>query len=377
MKDFPLFRSPRAAAIGVVLMALPTVGLSLLPLGGLYATLAVLFLLPAAMCISGLVCGAAPMMAGAAFGLVSMYWVGGSRGLTLGAVYLLPILAAFVLIVALRIPFKQGCPAMIGVHLLAMAGCFLMLQQWAGGRLYAAAGNAVMNVLDRWELGDTMLYQLYAMGMIDLPDALSGTAIQRVIGGYALSEAARSDLLLSVRSLVSGALAAMVPNVIVSQSILGGVACLLLPLRFGYIAAEKRAFLEAPVAEEGEEPRRAPVDFPDLQMPKFESWHLPRGIGWQVGLALVIGYFLSTRSGTPAGIAGTILYSASRAVFSIQGAALVNYMQKTRGTKRVWRVIVPLLLMLFSVLIFLGIFDQISNVRGLRKPREPKEGFWS
>ena len=131
--------------------------------------------------------------------------------------------------------------------------------------------------------------------------------------------------------------------------------------RFGYLAAERRAFLsETAEGTVTDAQGRAQVDFPDLQMPRFETWHLPRGIGWQVGAALVAGYFLRT---------------AARSLFIIQGAALVNFMQKARGTKRTWRVIVPILLMLFSVLVFLGIFDQISNIRGLRKPRDTKEDF--
>ena len=120
---------------------------------------------------------------------------------------------------------------------------------------------------------------------------------------------------------------------------------------------------------------RAQVDFPDLQMPRFETWHLPRGIGWQVGAALVAGYFLRSSASEGLRVAGAILYTAARSLFIIQGAALVNFMQKARGTKRTWRVIVPILLMLFSVLVFLGIFDQISNIRGLRKPRDTKEDF--
>ena len=91
------------------------------------------------------------------------------------------------------------------------------------------------------------------------------------------------------------------------------------------------------------------------------------------GLLLLAGYLLRSSAHPTAAIAGTVLYSAGHAVFSIQGAALVNFMQKSKGTRRGWRVIVPILLLLFSLLVFIGIFDQISNIRRLRKPREPKE----
>ncbi|MBQ9263073.1 MAG: DUF2232 domain-containing protein [Clostridia bacterium] len=373
MKDFPLYRSPKAAVVGTLLIALPVLLLSLSTLSGMYAAMLVVFLLPVAACTAGLVCGALPMALGTAAGLYAMYRLAGTPGLTLTAAYLIPIVACFVLMVAFRVPFQQSCPALIGVHVAAMAGCYLLLQRWTGGQLYTAAGRAVMNALEHWELGDTMLYQFYSMGLINLPDKMEGKALLPVLGGYVLSAEARQDLLLSLNALISNMLSLLIPNLIVSQSILGGVGCLLLPLRFGYIAAERRAFLSETADAETDENGKAKVDFPDLQMPKFETWHLPRGIGWQVGAALAVGYFLRSSGNSVAGIAGMILYSAAHAVFTIQGAALVNYMQKMRGTKRVWRIIVPVALMLFSVLVFLGIFDQISNVRGLRKPREPKE----
>ena len=384
MKDFPLIRSPKGAAVSTLLMVLPLLLLSGSALGGMYAVLLVLYLLPTAACLSAAVSGLMPMALGAAAGLFAMYRLFGNQGLLLSSVYLLPILALFLLAVSLRIPFRQVCPVMIGVHAAALAGCFLLVQSWTGGRLYEAAGEQAAALMSRWELGDTMLYQLYSMGMIDLPESLEGAALMPVLGGYVLSAAARQDLLLSLSTMITRTLSLLVPNVIVTQSILGGVACLLLPLRFGYIAAEKRAYLAAPREEAGEgrregedegeaAPAAPPVDFPTLDMPRFETWHLPRGMGWQVGLLLLAGYLLRSSAHPTAAIAGTVLYSAGHAVFSIQGAALVNFMQKSKGTRRGWRVIVPILLLLFSLLVFIGIFDQISNIRRLRKPREPKE----
>ncbi|MBR1584850.1 MAG: DUF2232 domain-containing protein [Clostridia bacterium] len=374
MKDFPLYRSPKAAVVSTLLIALPLLLLSSTALSGLYAVFLVIFLLPMAACVAGMVGGLLPMTLGILAGLLAMARLAGARGATLAALYLLPIAACFVLVIALRVPFRQSCPAMIGVHVLALAGCYMLLQGWTGGSLYTAAGQAVVDALENWDLGDLMLYQLFSMGILDLPDHLQGSMLLPVLGGYTLSAAAKQDLLLSLNALVNDMLTALIPNLIVSQSILGGVGCLLLPLRFGYIAAERRAFLsESAEGTMTDENGRAQVDFPDLQMPRFETWHLPRGIGWQVGAALAAGYFLRASSNAAMNIAGILLYSAAHAVFTIQGAALVNFMQKSRGTKRVWRVIVPVLLMLLSVLVFLGIFDQISNIRGLRKPREPKE----
>jgi len=372
MKDFPLYRSVRGAVLAAALVAGPLLLLAFSPAGGLYVPLAVLFLLPAAACIAGLTGGALPMALGAGAGLFAMYRLFGGPGLTVSALYLLPILAVFVAVICLRVPFWKGCAAMAAAHLLCLSAVYALLRDWAGGDLYAAAGQAAVNALQSSSMGDSLLYQFYSMGLLSLRDELAEHALQpSLFGYYTLSADARADLLLSVNTLVTSDLATRVPNVIVSQSILGGVACLLLPLRFGFLAEEKRAFLSAGTAD-------APagkINFPDLGMPPLSTWHLPRGVGWQVGAALAAGYLMQG-SGTPmTAVAGAVLYAAASAVFMVQGAALVNFLQKSRGSSRALRVLLPLVLMAFSVLLFMGIIDQMMNIRGLRKPREPKEGI--
>lgn len=374
MKDFPFIRTGRGAIIGFIAISAPLLLLSLSPLTGIYAVALVLLLLPAGLGIVGLTGGLAPMLAGAAAGIFSMFLLAGQPGALLSAVYVLPILAAFVLLFQFRVPFWKSCACMIGVHVLSLAGVYLLLQQMTGNNLYTAAGDAVMTALENWEMGDTMLYQAYAMGMLALPDELSKDMLLQAGEGYMLAPAARADLLLSMRSMVQSTLAALIPSLIVTQSILGGVLCLLLPIRFGYIAAERRAFLANPPSEiEGEKQEYRKPDFPTLGMPPLSLWHIPRGIGWQVFVALIAGNFLQASASAPMAIAGIILYGAASALFTLQGAALINFVQKTRGIKRIWRIIVPILLMMISVLSFIGIFDQIVNIRGLRMPREPKE----
>lgn len=374
MKDFPMIRSVRAGVVGTALIAVPLLALSCFPLTGVYVALLTLLVLPVALCTVGLVCGLLPMLVSAAFGLFSLYRAMGSMALGLGAVYVLPILLAFLVIVSQRIPFWKGCAILIGVHVAALAAVYLLLQQGTGGNLYTAAGDAAASALQDWELGDMMLYQLYTMGLIGLPEKLADGMLLPVLGGYTLSAAARTDLLLSLRTLMNSLLTLWIPSTIVSQSLLGGVGCLLLPLRFGYVAAERRAFRGN--ATEGyvtREDGRQAVDFPDLGMPPLSLWHLPRGIGWKVGAALAVGYFLRQSAAPAAAIAGILLYSAASSIFTIQGMALIHFMQKSRGVRMVWRVVVPLVLLLFSVLSLVGIFDQMTNIRGLRKPREPKE----
>ena len=377
MKDLPLWRSPRAGVLGAVLMALPMAVLSASPLAGGYLAAAVLFIWPAAVCVAGLVSGGLSLLLGAGAALLAMGRTFGQNGLLLATVYLIPILAVFVYVILRRVPFRRGCFFLIGAHVIALAAVYWLLQEMAGGDLYTRAGELAVEGLQAWPLGDTLLYNFYEMGLLELPAKLAEGALVAVPGGYTLSDAARQDLLLSAKALVTSLLASMVPGVIARQSILGGVGCLLLPLRLGFVAQERREFPgSTPPAEtpaQGEEKEKAFVHFPDLGMPPFRTWHLPRGMGWQAGLALVGGYFLQVSETPAVAVAGAILYAAAGAVWAIQGAALINYTQHLRGTRRFWRILIPLLLLSTSLLLIVGVFDQITNARGLRKPPEPKE----
>ncbi|MBR4359840.1 MAG: DUF2232 domain-containing protein [Clostridia bacterium] len=379
MKDFPLTRSARAAVIWSAVLVIPILLLSRSLVGGLYAALVLIYLAPVLLCTAGLCAGALPMALGLTAALVSMHMLAGEKGLIVGAVYLLPLVGAFVWIILRRIPFWKGCAVMIGVHVACFAALYALLQGWTEASLYQAAGKAAEDALRQWELGDYLLIELYdRIGVIQLTqeraqqlrDAMADSLRS---GVFSIPEEVRKDMLLSVNALVSSQLESMVPGLIAGQSVLGGVGCLLLPLRFGYLAEEKRQFLRQD--EEADETAKRTMNFPDLGMPPLRTWFIPRGMGWQVGVALAGGYLLQY-SGTPAlAVAGMILYSAASAVFSLQGLALLNYIQHMRNRKRTWRIIVPLLLMMTRLLMILGVFDQLVNLRGLRKPREPKEGI--
>ncbi|MBR4540224.1 MAG: DUF2232 domain-containing protein [Clostridia bacterium] len=380
--QLPLVRSGKACVTGALLVSLPFLffmlpGQRILgPLPAVYATLLILYLLPTALCMVTMVCGLAAAAAGLAAAMACMAMLTGSQGLMLALLYIVPVFAAFLIVIHFEIPFWKSLLAMISVHAVSLTAVFLLARAIAGGDLYNGAGEAVANFLENWDMGDLMLYQMYSMGLIDLKSDLADSALRQVLGGYQLSSAARADMLLSVRSLITDMLRSMVPHLIVNQSVTGGTACLLLALRFGFLAEEKREFLRNDAfIEEAEGEKKHPVHFPDLGMPPLSQWHIPRGVGWQVGVALAAGYLLRA-SGTPAlNTAGILLYGAASAVFSIQGLAAVNFFQKKRGSSRFWRVLVPLLLMTTGIPVVIGVFDQINNFRGLRKPPEPKEDF--
>ncbi|MBQ4074748.1 MAG: DUF2232 domain-containing protein [Clostridia bacterium] len=370
MKDFPLFRSARSGLAGLAIMVFPLIIFSLSSASAPLALMLTVMVLPAAACISGLVCGALPMAAGIMSGIFSMYLLAGPQGAQTAAVYLIPVLVAFIVVIVRRIPFWKGCAVMIGAHVAAMAGAYLMIQGFAGGQLFTLAGDWAADYLSKAEEGDQMLYVFYQYGLISLPEEMKETLlVPAAEGGYMMNAAARADLILSMRSLVNSLLATLVPTLLISQSILGGVACLALPLKYGAVAAQRRDFKQ--VIDDQKE-LQAP-DFPDLSMPPVSLWHIPRGMGWKVGVCWLLGNFLQGAASAPAAIAGIILYAGSSALFTIQGISMINFLQKAKGSKKAWRIILPLLLYMVSLLSIVGIFDQITNLRGLRKPRQPKE----
>jgi len=369
MKDFPLFRSVPAGMIGLGAMTVPLILLSLSSASAPLAVMIVIMLLPVAACICGLVCGAAPMMAGVLSGIFSLYCIAGTEGAQAAAVYLLPVMIAFFVVIIRRIPFWKGCAVMIGVHVAALAGCYLMIQSFVGGALFTRAGEAAAEYIAAAEGGDYLLYAAYQNGLISLTEEMKGSLLVPQGGGFVLGDAARQDLLLSVRGFVNSLLVTLVPSLMVGQSILGGVGCLALSLRWGSTAAQRRDYRQ--VIDDQKE-LQAP-DFPDLGMIPVSLWHIPRGIGWKVGLCWMIGSVMQAGATAPLAIGGMILYAAANAVFTLQGIAFINFLQKAKGAKKGWRIALPILLYMLSALPILGVLDQITNIRGLRPPRQPKE----
>ncbi len=366
MKDFPLIRSGKAAVIGALLLAVPVILLSLTPFTGVYALLLIVFLMPMGCCTAAAVGGVAAGLAGLIASLYSAFHLLGLQGLIGCSIYLVPIFLIFLFLMGQKPAFFKGCALLIATHILAFGCLYLFAQQQADHLLYQKTADAAVQALSEMPECDMLLLQLYQSGFITLPSSLEDQLRLMPNGLYFITPAARQDLLLSVGSMIENLLISLVVLVMTQHSIVSGVACLLLPLRFGKLHHEKLSFL----APEGTE--IAP--FPDLAMPPLSLWHLPRGMGWKVGLAWVMGSFLQAMGGSHAvSMAGTILYYAATAVFTWQGAALMNFTQKARGTKRPFRVMIPLLFYALGILPYMGIFDQIINLRGLRKPPEPKE----
>ena len=374
MNAFPLIRSPKTALAGTLAVVLPLLLTALSPLTGMYTVMLALFLLPLALCTVLMTGGLLPMGVSLAGTLYAMFLLLGRDGILLTGVYVLPVLAVFAGVIAFRVPWLKAGAALVLGHVASLTVVYLILQNMTGGQIYTAAGDAVAAFLRENELADQILYMSYQSGMITLPESMKETMLIPVEDMFILSPEAKGDLILSAANLVSSLLSAAVPSLLVSQSILGGLGCLYIPLRQGFITASREAFKKE--GDEGyitDEAGKKKLDFPDIGTPPLSMWYMPRGVGGKVFLALAAGLLLQMTMDSATAIAGTLLYTAASTLFLVQGIALINFMQKSKGTKRIFRIIVPALLMLFSVLSMVGMFDQFTNIRRLRKPREPKE----
>lgn len=343
--------------------------LAFLCLGGLFpaVTLALLFLAagPACLMVAGLTAGFIPMGICLASMLAALAWRGGAYLTGFGALYLLPVMAVYVLCLLKRIPFWRTCGYLAGTLMASQLCVYLLLQSMTGGQIYAAAGGLAAQVVNGLSFRDEFLYSMVSMGFLSVPESLRATALEAVPGGYVFSQAVVDELLLQVRSYVWQILEGLTPSTLVSGSGLNALAGLSLGIHFGRRAAERRAYRR-------DEPLQ---DIPSLDMPPLREWHIPRPWGLRMGL-MAVGFLLTRVSeGGSLYMLGAMMSQAFMLCFGVQGLAAMNFSQHRRGTGKGWRGFVVALTLLLRIMqiamVFVGIVDQISNTRGLRPPLRP------
>ena len=362
------FTTARAAITACVLCA----GiLALLSLGGLFpaVTLALMLLSlgPACLMIIGFTAGFVPMGVCLAAMLAALFRCGGVRLMGFGAVYLLPVTAAFVLCLMKRVPFWRACGYLAGILMAEQLCIYLLLQSLTGNNLYLAAGGLAAQAVNGMSIRDDFLYSLVSMGLLAVPERMRDTALVTVPGGYALSQELVEELLLQVRSYVGQMLEALTPSALVSGSGLNALLGLSLGIRWGKSAAAKRAFKR-------DEPEQV---IPDLDMPPLRRWYIPRPWGLRIGLMALGFVFTRVSSGGSLYMLGAIMTQAFTLCDGVQGLAALNDSQHKRGTGKMGRgfiVVLALVLRFVQIaLVVVGVVDQFTNTRGLRPPLRPRD----
>lgn len=323
---------------------------------------------PAFLLLTGLIAGFIPMGICAGMTLGALWYAGGGALLLYGGAYLAPMLAAFCVCMARRARFRTALFAVAGALFLSQTAIYAALFVASGGDVYTRAAEAVAAAVEAMPARDSLLYLLCQAGVLGVPEALREGALVEAAGGagYVFAPEVFAELLKQLRSLTAALLKSMMPSLLVSGSALSAVIGLGLGIRLGRRAAERRAF------KRGE----ALMEIPDLGMPAFSQWHIPRPWGLRVGL-LAAGYLLMRFAGSDAlAMAGALMWQAFAVCFALQGAAYINFTQKKRGTRRFWRVLVPFLACVIPLLQFallaLGAIDQITDPRALRPAREKR-----
>lgn len=361
------FTTLRAATVACLLCAAL---LALMSANILFPALSVAVLtvsvMPVLLMMTGLIAGLWPMYLCLLMAFAALWYTGGTLLLGFGALYLLPMTIVHVYCLLKKQPFWHTCGALMLALSGALTAIYAIAQAATGGMIYAVAGDCAAQAIENMSMRDSLLYTLHQMGMLSLPLEMRDTAIVAMGEGYGFSDEAVQELLLQCRTVTMNLLSSLLPALLVSGSITNVLTGMGLGIYFGRRAAQRRAF------KRGEEEQ----DIPDLGMPELRYWHIPRPWGLRIGL-LALGYLImNLQSGDTLYLLGALMWQMFYVCFAVQGLAALNFSQHRRGTAKGWRVAVicaAMAVSLFqSILMVMGVFDQINNARGLRPALGPR-----
>ena len=366
MRQIPWVRTRASALVFILIFALCALTCATLLLS--YGVMFLYLAAPCLLCAAWMLSGRAAADVCAALSVLAFYLAGGPYIALAGAVYLLPAHAVFrVLTLREASALKTGIAAAAAMALSQLA-LFVWAQALCGGKAYETAAGMVTGWFDKnRDVGDLVLITMNSMDALRLSSSFTG---QTLLSPGVLTDAARSDLLGTVSLMIITGLSAAVPAMMVEMSIYQGAMAVLIPRRAAAAYIRKRARAGAGAVEN--------PPLPGKGTPALKTWHLPRGWGWRIGV-LSAGYLLGYTSQGVLPMLGQLLFYVFFAVYTLQGIALLNHVQCLHGRRKVWRIIVPLLILLIfqEAMCLLGCVDQVLDIRKLRKKdREEKEDPW-
>ena len=376
MTAISMIRSKRGAALSVGLFALAC-ALCLTP-AALWVLMFLYMLGCCALCTVSLKSGWLPALLCLGFSVGGMYLMMGpvAAWCTLG--YLAPTWLLFLIFYWQKTRWPWAAGGMILCQVISQAAMFLILNRMAGGELFARAGELIADAMAKSDMGDMLLISMANYGFIGLSGDLADGAVLLTEMGYTLTDPARQELLLSLRSLIHSLMSALLPGMLISHSIETALLSHVWPRHCmeRESMTAKSAQNETDSAPDAKNENAAAPEteaafsFDADHLPHISKWHLPRPWGLRFGI-LGAGYFLASARNPAIAMLGQMFYALFTTVFSIQGLAAMNFVQHKKGTKYAWRVALPLVLTLLlpNTLMFLGIIDQVTNMRGLRPPR--------
>ncbi len=355
MAHYPLVRAPKPALIWPAACVLLFWAVSYIPV--LFLT--VCFFTPVILAVCGARAGLVPMAACGMLAVAACYLLFGQAAAALVmALYLLPFLALNAFCFLRKIPFWQAAAAHAVLLAAVQTAILMVFRQMVGGDLFIGGADYLVDQVAASPYGDLILIQLYQSRLLNVPEELVTGPKALLEAFYAslttslLTASVRTELLNGLRTLLQSALYALLPSTVIKNAILAGVFGMAFPI----LALRKKAVIL-------------------MEMPPFSTWHLSRRAGMQMlvlGLGGMLPYVASSQGIM---LAGNMMGAAFSTVFAIQGAALLDFVQKKNGTRRFWRRVWPCLiyLMVPTLLMIMGIADQFMNIRGVRVPKDKEE----
>lgn len=346
-----LLSSPKHALIGLlltgallgILMSASLPGISFLSFG--------VVSFPLLMLVVAALGGILPALLSAALVALAAQSVYGGQGLWF-LMYLLPLTIAFLVCLELKVPFFRTAAVLLLTFVLSIVLLYAILQRQAGGALFQVVTKTALDSLDGMAARDDILYMLWRSGFLSHglgPD--TQVFINEANGSWTFKPDVIAEFYKQLTSRLEGLMAAFLPGLLSSYAMAVSLPGAGFALKIGnrYKTA------------------------PELGMPPFSRWVIPKSAG-KVMMALALGYLLASLSQSAMlRIAGQLMYNVFFSLYAIQGLANVNFHLKRRGTKPFARLL--LLLLLYAILppvaLIIGIYDQAVDPRKLRTGTAP------
>lgn len=351
-------------SLTLVLTGLITASLISGPFSGFYLLSAALFFLPFYMQLVLRIAG--PLSALAA---LSLFCFG--TGLRFGspaALFALAYLAVPAAVYAWCL--KRAFPAQKAMLMIGLCYAATVLALYAlsfrvlGEAPFEALSRLTVDSLRDMPERDGLLMTAYRFGLLSIPQEMAENAvIQSPQGGAMLSSEVLGELYKQIGTRASLYLRALVPSLISSLGPWLATGGVYMSDFYGKRQAHRRAFRQP----EGS----ADAQAPQLKgLPPFHRFFIPKQLAsplWAAG-ALSL---LTRLSGQDAlALAGAMLYNIFFVFFSLQGISALNFMQRRRNVRPWLRAlsIAAAVLLLPHAALVLGMFDQLSDQRKLRRP---------
>ncbi len=266
----------------------------------------------------------------------------------------LPTYAVSLFVLRKGKTFWQSVIAVIAAEALSLSLILFFIRSALGGNdLVLSATEAIIAYLESSPICDTYLYYFYRFGFIQLPASIPATAVAGQNMMIVLSSEAHTALINDFRSFLQIMLTSLIPSALAACSILTGT--------FSITTGAKYA------EQDGELPYKRPA---------IAEWFLPKGVGGAV-CGLLVGYIIPYITENSALVmAGVLMESTFSTVIGLQGFATLEFIQSRRGKSVGGRRTLGVILygILPMLMTLLGLMDQVTDMRGLRRGIKPPTG---